>query len=114
MRRTVMVMVALAWLMIAAPRVADARAGAWFGLPGASIFAGPPAPPVAVVPRPYYYAPPAYYAPPPVVVAPRYWGRPYPYYAYGPRYRGWRGPPGWYKHGHKHGHKHGWYKHGRW
>jgi len=107
MRRTLMVMVALGGLMIAAPRVADARPGAWFGFPGVSIL--PPAPPVAVAP-PYYYAPPAYYAPPPVIAAPRYWGRPYPYYAYGPRYRAWPGPPGWYKHGNKHG----WYKHGRW
>lgn len=100
MRRRSMLMVAIAGVLVAAPE-ADARVGLWLGLPGLSVFAGPPVPPVVVAPPPYYYAPPAYYAPPPVVVAPPYWRRPY-YYGYGPRYRGYirRGrPPGWVKHG---------------
>jgi len=101
MRRTMMGMVALAGVLLAVPRVADARVGVWFGLPGVSVFAGPPVPPIAVAPPPYYYG--AYYAPPPVVVARPYWGR--PYYGYGPVYRG---------HKWKHGRPPGWYKHGRW
>jgi hypothetical protein len=105
MRRTMMGMVALAGVLLAVPRVADARVAVWFGLPGVSVFAGPPVPPIAVPPPAYYYGPPAYYAPPPVVVAPPHWGRPYYGYGYGAGYRGYK----W-----KHGRPPGWYKHGRW
>ena len=102
MRRTLMVVVALAGLMIAAPRVADARVArvVWFPR---RVDLHPRRRRSrsrrrrTITPRPR--TTPRRRS----IVAPRYWGRPYPYYGYGPRYRAWPGPPGWYKHGYKHG-----------
>jgi hypothetical protein len=91
MKKTLLGLAALAFVALAVPTPASARASLFFGLPGFSIFAGPPvyAPPV--------YAPPVY-APPPVYYAPPvYYGRPYPAYYGRPFYRGYyRGP--YYRH----------------
>ena len=93
MRRKLIAMAVLVGGLLAGPSAADARV--WFGLPPVV-----PAPRIGV-PPPYYYG--GYYAPAPVAVAPPYWRLPYyPYYGYGPYYRGhkWKGrPPGWVKHG---------------
>ena len=96
MKKTLLGLAALAFVALAVPAPAAARVSVFFGLPGFSIFAGPPvgyAPPVVVAPPPViYYAPPVYY------------GRPYaPAYYYGRPYRGYYGRPG-----------RGWYRHGRW
>jgi hypothetical protein len=86
MKKTLFGLAVLALVAFAVPTPASAGASLFFGVPGFSIFAGPPvyAPPV--------FAPPVY-APPPVYYAPPvYYGR--PAYFYGrPYYRGYyRGP----------------------
>jgi hypothetical protein len=112
MNRTLVSGALLAGMALLAPRPALADVSVWFGLPGVSVYAGPPvvpAPPV-VVGAPYWGAPPVYYGPP-VVVAPPCYRRPYygyggyGYGAYAPVYRGSKWKPG---------KRHGWYKHGRW
>jgi hypothetical protein len=96
MKKTLFGLAALALVALAVPTPASARASLFFGLPGFSVFAGPP---VYAPPPPVYVAPPAYYAPP-VYYG---YGRRYPAYYYGrPYYRGYRGyyrGPGYYRHG---------------
>jgi hypothetical protein len=89
----------VAWTM---PAPVRADASVFIGLPGFSLFAGPPvvAPPVVVGPPPVVYAPPVYYGRPYYYPYPRaYYRRPY-----APVYRPYWGP----------GKHKGWYKHGRW
>ncbi len=99
MKRMLLGLAVLAFVAFAVPSPASASVSVFFGLPGFSIFAGPPvpyAPPVVVAPPVYYGRPyaPAYYYP-----------RPY-YYRGGPYY--YRGGPGYYRGGPRyHGHGHG-------
>ena len=64
MKKAILALSILGLIAFAAPRPAEAEVSLFFGLPGFSLFAGPPvvAPPVAVAPPVYY--PPAYYGGP--------------------------------------------------
>ena len=92
MKKMILALSILGLVAIVAPRPASAHVSLFFGLPGVSLFAGPPvyAPPV--------YGPPVVYAPPPAYYYgygrpfPAYYGRPY-YYGRGYPYRGY------YRHG---------------
>jgi hypothetical protein len=90
MKKTVLALAVLGAVAVAAPDPAAARASVFLGLPGFSLFPGPP----AYYAPPTYYAPPAYYAPPPVYYAPPpFVGRPYaPAYYRRPYYRPYWGP----------------------
>jgi hypothetical protein len=92
MKKMILALSILGLVAIAAPRPASANVSFFFGLPGVSLFAGPPvyAPPV-YAPPPVVYAPPAYYYG---------YGRPFPAYYGRPYYYG-RGYPyrGYYRHG---------------
>ena len=92
MKKMILALSILGLVAMVAPRPASANVSLFFGLPGVSLFAGPPvyAPPV--------YGPPVVYAPPPAYYYgygrpfPAYYGRPY-YYGHGYPYRGY------YRHG---------------
>ena len=92
MKKMILALSILGLVAILAPRPASANVSLFFGLPGVSLFAGPPvyAPPV--------YGPPVVYAPPPVAFYG--YGRPFPAYYGHPYYYG-RGYPyrGYYRHG---------------
>ncbi len=94
MKKTILATAILALVALAAPRPAAAEVSFFFGLPGVSVYGGPPV----------VYAPPAYA--PPIYAPPVYYGYGRPYYApayYGRYYRGWGPGRGWHR---------GWYKHG--
>ncbi len=95
MKKVLLGLAALGLATLAAPAPATARV--FIGLPGFSLFTGPP---VVAAPPPALYAPPVYYRHRRPYV-PVYYGRPYrpvyvPYWGPGKR-------KGWYKHHHKHG-----------
>jgi hypothetical protein len=90
MKKMILALSILGLVAIAAPRPASANVSLFFGLPGISLFAGPPVYAPPVYGPPVVYAPPVYYGygrP-----FPAYYGRPY-YYGHGYPYRGY------YRHG---------------
>jgi hypothetical protein len=99
MKKTILALTILGLVAVAAPRPASAAVSFFVGVPGFSLFSGPP---VAPVYAPPVYAPPVY-APPVVYGAPVYYPRPFPFYGR-PYY--WGGG-GW-----GHGWHRGWYRHG--
>ena len=90
MKKMILALSILGLVAIVAPRPASAHVSLFFGLPGISLFAGPPVYAPPVYGPPVVYAPPVYYGygrP-----FPAYYGRPY-YYGHGYPYRGY------YRHG---------------
>jgi hypothetical protein len=93
MKKAILALTILGLVAVAAPRPA-AAVSFFVGVPGFSLYSGPPfVPPVYAPP---VYAPPVFYAPP--VYYPRpypvFWGRPYWGGGWG---HGWH--RGWYRHG---------------
>ena len=70
MKKMILALSILGLVAIAAPRPASAYVSFFFGLPGFSLFAGPPVYAPPVYGPPVVYAPPAYYG----------YGRPFPAY----------------------------------
>ena len=94
MKKATLALTILGLVAVAAPRPASAAVSFFVGVPGFSLYSGPPfVPPVYAPP---VYAPPVFYAPP--VYYPRpypvFWGRPYWGGGWG---HGWH--RGWYRHG---------------
>jgi len=94
MKKAILALTILGLVAVAAPLPASAAVSFFVGVPGFSLYSGPPfVPPVYAPP---VYAPPVFYAPP--VYYPRpypvFWGRPYWGGGWG---HGWH--RGWYRHG---------------
>jgi hypothetical protein len=92
MKKMILALSILGLVAIVAPRPASAHVSLFFGLPGISLFAGPPVYAPPVYGPPVVYAPPAYYGYGYGRPFPAYYGRPY-YYGHGYPYRGY------YRHG---------------
>ncbi|HKA29895.1 MAG TPA: hypothetical protein VKH82_10985 [Candidatus Binatia bacterium] len=104
MKKAILALTILGLVAVAVPRPASAAVSFFVGVPGFSLYSGPPVAPV--------YAPPVY-APPVVYGAPVYYPRPFPFYGgpyWGARYWGGGWGHGW--HGGGHGWHGGWHRHG--
>src|SRR5262245_21784650 len=99
MRKTMLALTILGMVAVAGPRPASA-VSFWVGVPGFSLFSGPPVvAPLVYAPPPVVYAPPVYYARPyPAFYGyggPYFYGRPYYGWGHGWHGGGWHGG-GWH------------------